>query len=94
MSVYDIAGQAIRECTFLTTKIRTSSLIYEIIPLEDFQELPESASKTFIFTGNGLDDHSAFARTPPNFLSMSMGKSSTAILIDAAAQTFVSKGLK
>ncbi|KAM0425864.1 hypothetical protein ACHAPT_008802 [Fusarium lateritium] len=54
-----------------------------------FEELPESASRTFIFTGNFLNDN-----TIVSFMDLGVGKSATAHVIKCAAEAYGSKGFK
>lgn len=54
-----------------------------------FDQLPASASKTFIFTGNQTN----IDPTPP-LLSQDMGKSATAHMINFASRVYVGKGYK
>lgn len=85
--------KAIAFSLVLVERFNSLTLILYIL-LDDFKQLPASVPKTFIFTGNGLDERSAFPRTPPSFLSLSIGKSATAHFIDTAAQTFGPEGYK
>ncbi len=54
-----------------------------------FSQLPESASKTFIYTGNITNE------TPlPPLLDLGVGKSATAHIIQSAAAAYKDKGFK
>lgn len=48
-----------------------------------FQELPDDASKTFIYTGNGLNDTPAVP-----YIGLGLGKTATAYAIQLAATTY------
>lgn len=54
-----------------------------------FDELPASASRTFIYTGNKLNT----GPIPP-MLSLGIGKSATAHMMQFAAQAYQGKGYK
>jgi hypothetical protein len=54
-----------------------------------FAELPSSASRTFIYTGNILN-----TVTLPRFLSLGVGKSATAYLISDASTAYKPRGYK
>lgn len=54
-----------------------------------FEELPSSASRTFIYTGNFLNDH-----TIVSLMDLGVGKSATAHFIKCAAEAYASKGFK
>jgi len=54
-----------------------------------FAALPESASRTFIYTGNALN-----TTTVPMFLDLGVGKSATAHIIQSAAAAYRDKGFK
>jgi NAD(P)-dependent dehydrogenase (short-subunit alcohol dehydrogenase family) len=55
-----------------------------------FAELPDSASRTFIYTGNMLNTGVVIAP----FMTLGVGKSATAHIIQHAATTFKEKGYK
>lgn len=55
-----------------------------------FAELPASASRTFIYTGNILNTNTTIAP----FMSLGVGKSATAHLIHNAADVFAEQGFK
>ncbi|TPX06856.1 uncharacterized protein E0L32_002352 [Thyridium curvatum] len=54
-----------------------------------FDQLPESASRTFIYTGNYLVVHPL-----PNLMDLGIGKSATAHMIQCAAEGYKGKGYK
>ncbi|CRG82778.1 hypothetical protein PISL3812_00124 [Talaromyces islandicus] len=54
-----------------------------------FQELPDSASKTFIYTGNILN-----TSIIPTLFSLGVGKSATAHIIQSAAAAYSDRGFK
>jgi hypothetical protein len=54
-----------------------------------FAELPDSASRTFIYTGNILN-----ITTIPPLLDLGVGKSATAHIIQSAASAYKDKGYK
>lgn len=54
-----------------------------------FEELPDSASRTFIYTGNALN-----TTTIAHFLDLGVGKSATAHIIQSAATVYPEKGFK
>ncbi|KAJ5322875.1 hypothetical protein N7452_011164 [Penicillium brevicompactum] len=54
-----------------------------------FQELPPSASKTFIYTGNMLN-----TTVIPPLLDLGVGKSATAHIIQVAATSYSDRGFK
>ena len=54
-----------------------------------FAQLPESASRTFIYTGNILN-----TITVPKFLDLGVGKSATAHIIESAAAAYKDRGFK
>jgi hypothetical protein len=56
-----------------------------------FAKLDADASKTFIYTGNGLNDAPA---PMPALLDLGVGKSATAHLIKALASGYQKKGYK
>lgn len=90
LSVYALAQQAVGGWS-LQAQLRYSCLLWQAA---GFEKLPQHVHKAFIFTGNGLDDPKTFPRTPPSLLSLSIGKTSTAQIIDAAAQIFGPKGFR
>ena len=55
-----------------------------------FQELPETASRTFIYTGNILNEKTTIAP----LLDLGVGKSATAHIIQSAAAAYKEKGFK
>lgn len=57
--------------------------------INGFTQLPSSASKTFIYTGNRLN----IAPIDP-LMSLGIGKSATAHIIVSAAQAYQDKGYK
>ena len=54
-----------------------------------FKDLPDPASKTFIYTGNILN-----TKTLPVFLDLGVGKSATAHVIESAAKAYSTRGFK
>lgn len=54
-----------------------------------FRQLPASASKTFIFTGNILN-----LKTVPGMMTFGMGKTATAHAIEYAATAYKGEGFK
>jgi hypothetical protein len=54
-----------------------------------FKSLPDSASKTFIYTGNILNFH-----IMPPLLDLGVGKSGTSHIIRVAAEAYKDKGFK
>jgi hypothetical protein len=54
-----------------------------------FADLPDSASKTFIYTGNILN-----TKTLPICLDLGVGKSATAHVIESAANAYSGRGFK
>ncbi|CAI7657635.1 unnamed protein product [Penicillium pancosmium] len=65
----------------------TSALAAAKYAASGFEKLPESASKTFIYTGNVLN---TTAIAP--FLSLGVGKSASAHFIQVAAEAYVGRG--
>ncbi|KAF2024247.1 putative short-chain dehydrogenase [Setomelanomma holmii] len=55
-----------------------------------FSQLPESAGKTFIYTGNVLNTNTIIAP----LMSLGVGKSATAHMIQSAAAAYASQGFK
>jgi hypothetical protein len=55
-----------------------------------FEELPSSASRTFVYTGNIMNDKVAIAP----LLTLGVGKSATAHIIQNAASAYAEKGYK
>lgn len=55
-----------------------------------FAQLPASASRTFIYTGNMLNQLVSL----PGILSLGVGKSATGHIIQTAAEAYKSKGYK
>ncbi|KAL8990686.1 MAG: hypothetical protein Q9169_008062 [Polycauliona sp. 2 TL-2023] len=54
-----------------------------------FKDLPDSASKTFVYTGNALN-----TTTMGPLLDLGVGKSATAHIIESAAVAYAEKGFK
>lgn len=54
-----------------------------------FGELPDSASKTFIYTGNALN-----TMTMGPLMSLGVGKSATAHILQSAAAAYTDRGFK
>jgi hypothetical protein len=54
-----------------------------------FEQLPDSASKTFIYTGNILN-----STTIASLLSLGVGESATAHIIRSAAAAYSNRGFK
>ena len=54
-----------------------------------FEKLPDSAPKTFIFTGNIMNE-----TIITRFLDLGVGKSATAHIIKAAAAAYADQGFK
>lgn len=54
-----------------------------------FEELPESSSRTFIYTGNMLN-----TAVMPAFLDLGVGKAATAHIVQAAATAYANRGFK
>lgn len=57
--------------------------------VKGFEKLPDSASRTFIYTGNILNN-----TTLPGFLDLGVGKSAAAHIVESAAKAFAGKGYK
>lgn len=55
-----------------------------------FEQLPSSASKTFIYTGNLLNTPT----TIPPLMTLGVGKSATAHMIQSAAAAYADRGFK
>jgi hypothetical protein len=55
-----------------------------------FQQLPASASKTFIYTGNVLNTGTII----PSLMVSGVGKSATAHMIHVAASVYADRGFK
>jgi hypothetical protein len=55
-----------------------------------FEQLPETASRTFIYTGNVLNTDLTIAP----YLSLGVGKSATAHIINSAATVYADQGFK
>ncbi|KAH8725389.1 hypothetical protein GQ44DRAFT_681122 [Phaeosphaeriaceae sp. PMI808] len=55
-----------------------------------FEQLPESASRTFIYTGNILNNDITIAP----LMSLGVGKSATAHMIHSASKTYADRGFK
>lgn len=68
----------------------TSAFVAAQQAAQGFQELPDSAAKTFIYTGNALNSTLVIAP----ILTLGVGKSATAHLIKVAAQTYGDSGFK
>ncbi|PVI07445.1 putative short-chain dehydrogenase [Periconia macrospinosa] len=75
----------IRDLTINTTSVYAAA--HEAVV--GFGELPEEASKTFIFTGNYLNE-----KVLPPFIDLGIGKSATAHAIQTAALAYKDKGFK
>lgn len=56
---------------------------------ESFEELPDSAARAFIYTGNLLNE-----RIFPPLLSLGVGKTASAHLIEFLAQSYAFRGFK
>ena len=54
-----------------------------------FEQLPDSASKTFIYTGNALN-----TTTMAPLMDLGVGKSATAHVIQSAAAAYADRGFK
>jgi hypothetical protein len=54
-----------------------------------FEELPETSSRTFIYTGNMLN-----TAVMPSLVDLGAGKSATAHIVQAAATAYADKGFK
>ncbi|CAI6335131.1 unnamed protein product [Periconia digitata] len=74
-----------RDLTINTTSVYAAA--HEAVKV--FEELPEEASKTFIFTGNSLNE-----KISPPFIDLGMGKTATAYAIKAASTVYQEKGYK
>jgi hypothetical protein len=61
------------------------------LAVQGFATLPASASKTFIYTGNGL---SSYITTAPVITGANAGKSAAATLIANWAAAYTDKGYK
>jgi hypothetical protein len=92
VSVVAVAQQAIRESISSIKPVAPRLILSN--HTESFKTLPSSVPKAFIYTGNGLDDPSAFSNTPPGMLTLALGKSATSRIIDVASQAFGSQGQK
>ncbi|KAJ5095124.1 short-chain dehydrogenase [Penicillium argentinense] len=67
----------------------TSALAVAREATKGFEQIPESASKTFIHAGNILN-----TTTMPPFLSLGLGKSAAAYFIQHAAVAYSDRGFK
>lgn len=67
----------------------TSAFVAAQQAIASFEELPNSASRTFIYTGN-LTNISPVAA----LLTLNVGKSATASIIQVAAESYKDKGFK
>jgi hypothetical protein len=67
----------------------TSVLVAAQEAVQGFKDLPSSASKTFIFTGNKLN-----VVAKPDVIIFGMGKSATAHMIQSAGLAYHSQGIK
>lgn len=56
---------------------------------QGFAQLPESAAKTFIYTGNLLNKE-----VLPRLMSLGIGKSATAHMVRSAAEAYKERGYK
>jgi hypothetical protein len=57
--------------------------------VQGFEQLPDTSSRTFIYTGNILN-----VMVMPNLLDLGVGKSATAHIIQAAATAYSDRGYK
>ena len=57
--------------------------------VEGFDKLPQSTSKSFIYTGNILNVTPA-----PTFLTLGVGKTASAHVVEAGAIAYASKGYR
>jgi hypothetical protein len=57
--------------------------------VDSFEKLPQSAARTFIYTGNILN-----LQILPPLMSLGIGKSATAHIIESAANAYKSRGYK
>ena len=55
-----------------------------------FEHLPESASRTFIYTGNALNEGMII----PPVLTLGVGKSASAYILKSAATVYADRGYK
>ncbi len=67
----------------------TSAFVAAQQAVLSFKELPDSAARTFIYTGNILNE-----TTLAPFLDLGVGKSATAHIIQSAAAAYKDKGYK
>jgi hypothetical protein len=67
----------------------TSAFVAAQQAVLSFKELPDSAARTFIYTGNILNE---MPLAP--FLDLGVGKSATAHIIQSAAAAYKDKGYK
>jgi hypothetical protein len=67
----------------------TSAFVAAQQATQGFKELPESAARTFIVTGNILN-----TVILPGFMDQGMGKSASAHMIWAASDAYKDKGFK
>lgn len=57
--------------------------------VQGFEQLSETASRTFIYTGNALN-----TTVMPGLLNLGVGKSATAHIVQAAATAYADRGYK
>ena len=67
----------------------TSAFVAAQEAVSAFKQLPDSASKTFIYTGNKLN-----TTTMAPLLDLGVGKSATAHIIQSAAAAYAERGFK
>lgn len=67
----------------------TSAFVAAQQAVAAFEQLPDSASKTFIYTGNILN-----TTTMAPFLDLGVGKSATAHFIEVASAAYQDRGFK
>lgn len=73
--------------SFNTNTVSVYATIQESI--KSFSTLPDTASKTFIYTGNRLN-----VSIMPQAIDLTVGKAASAKLIDVAATVYADKGMK
>ena len=67
----------------------TSAFVAAQQAVLDFEKLPDSASKTFIYTGNVLN-----TMTMAPLLDLGVGKTATAHIIESAAKAYADRGFR
>lgn len=67
----------------------TSAYVAAQQAIQAFESLPDSASRTFIYTGNALN-----TMVMPPLLTLGVGKSATAHIIEVATKSYGDKGFK